>query len=201
VYADRIQIPIAVDRSLDASPEPEPPGHAWLEGLFREHYAGLCSFVYGYLSSDDAAEDLVQDLFVAIWRDPMRWYEAGDALRPLLYVAARNRALDALKHQRVRDRHAVAVAGSESMRAAPAADVVVAHRQVQQALDAAVAALPARAREIYLLSREQGLTYREIAERLGISVKTVETQMSRSLKRLRLDLAIYLSLSLFALVR
>lgn len=176
-----------------------PPRREWLEEIFHEHYGELCSFVAGYLS-DDAAEDLVQDLFVAIWRDPARWLEAGDGLRPLLYVAARNRSLDALRYQRVRTRHA-AQEIAEQAHVAPAAEATVARQEIQRALDAAVAALPARAREIFVLHREQGLTYREIASQLGISIKTVETQMSRSLKRLRHHLAAHLSVLVALLLR
>jgi len=186
---------------MHASADPAFLDDGWLEQLFREHYAPLCAFVYGYVASDDAAEDLVQDLFVAIWRRPERWRGAGDALRPLLYVAARNRAMDALKHQRVRERHATRALAEGADGAMPGADDLLASQQVQRALDAAVAALPERAREIYTLSREHGLTYRQIAERLDISVKTVETHMSRSLKRLRLDLAVYLSLPFALLIR
>ena len=186
---------------MQASAEPVRPDDDWLERLFREHYAALCAFAHGYLASADAAEDLVQDLFVAIWHNPARWREAGDALRPLLYVAARNRALDMLKHQRVRDRHAAGLTLMLEESTPPAADALLAHQEVQQALERAVAALPDRARDIYRLSRDHGLTSRQIAERLGISVKTVETQMGRSLKRLRLALAGFLSVLAAALMR
>jgi RNA polymerase sigma-70 factor (ECF subfamily) len=184
-----------------ASADPARPDDDWLERLFREHYATLCTFAHGYLASDDAAEDLVQDLFVAIWRNPARWRDAGDALRPLLFVAARNRALDLLKHQRVRERHAPSLALVLEESTPPAADALLTHHEVQRALEGAIAALPDRAREIYRLSRGHGLTSRQIAERLGISVKTVETQMGRSLKRLRIALAGYLSVLAATLMR
>lgn len=132
---------------------------------------------------------MVHDVFLAIWRAPERWLEAGDALRPMLYVAARNRALDVLRWRRVRERYAERVALQAA--AAPAdPEEVLAQREIERAFDAAVAGLSARMREIYLLHRLEGLTYREIADRLGISVKTVEVQMGRALKKLREQLAV-----------
>jgi len=172
------------DRSLPAPFDAVSPVHEWIERAFREHYAELCTFVAGLVGSEEGAEDVVQDVFLTIWRAPDRWLEAGDALRPMLFVAARNRALDVLRRRRVRERYVERVA----LRVVPGPagpDEVLAQREIERAFDEAVAGLSARVREIYLLHRMEGLTYREIAERLGISVKTVEAQMGRALKALR----------------
>jgi len=167
---------------------------AWLEQLFREHYAGLCAFVYGYTKSHEVAEDIVQELFLAIWREPDRWTEHG-SVRVLLYTAARNRALDHLRHKRVRAKYAQrTIAESEGSAFAPAADDEVVNKEIREALNAAIDSLPERAREMFRLNRTHGLSYREIAERLDVSIKTVETQMSRSLKKLRAQLAVFLSI-------
>lgn len=169
------------------------PDRVWLEQLFRDHHAELCSFVYGYTSSDDVAEDIVQDLFLSVWQDPERWVKAR-RVRVLLFVAARNRALDYLRHRRVRENHAERVLAEDPNPSIPSADDAFAHKEIQQAIDDAVSRLPERAREIFLMSRSDGLTYREIAERIGISIKTVETHMSRSLRRLREQLIGFLTL-------
>ncbi len=164
----------------------------WLERVFREHYADLSVFVCRYVWSDDAAEDIVQDLFYSIWQDPERWMNAGDALRPLLMVAARNRAIDYLRRRRVGEQHALRVTAERGGDAASTMDAEMLQREIQRDIEKAIAALPERARQIFLLSRRDGLTYREIADRLGLSIKTVETQMTRSLRELRLRLASYL---------
>lgn len=167
----------------------------WFEGVFNEHYNELAAYVRRYVGSDDLADDILQDLFISIWRDLDRWIDAGDALRPLLFVAARNRAFDHLRAVKVRERHARSVVALEDHEAtSPEADDALLQREIQALLDAAVAKLPPRARQIFLLSREEGLTYREIARRLRLSPKTVENQMGIALSRLRSTLTGYLAL-------
>lgn len=167
---------------------------ASIEALFRAHYSRLCDFVNCYVRSPETASDLVQDLFVHLWER----CDAGDV--PLLttaylYTAARNRALKHLRHRRVVARWAERVA-SAPLPTGPQADERLRTREMAEAIRRAIDALPDRCRQIFLLSREKYLSYAEIAEVLGISVKTVETQMWRALKSLRKSLAPYLGLVL-----
>lgn len=177
--------------SRDAAPHARTP-REWLEKVFRDHYAELSVFECRYVGSDEVAEDIVQDLFCAIWRSPERWLNAGDALRPLLLVAARNRALDYLRHQRVGERHSWRFIEGGGGGAASAADAEILQREIERDIEKAIASLPDRVRQVFLLSRRDGLTYREIADRLGLSIKTVESQMTKALRELRLRLAAYL---------
>jgi len=167
---------------------------ASIEALFRAHYSRLCDFVNCYVRSPETASDLIQDLFVHLWER----CDAGDV--PLLttaylYTAARNRALKHLRHRRVVARWAERVA-SAPLPTGPQADERLRTREMAEAIRRAIDALPDRCRQIFLLSREKYLSYAEIAEVLGISVKTVETQMWRALKSLRKSLAPYLGLVL-----
>ncbi len=167
---------------------------ASIEALFRAHYSRLCDFVNCYVRSPETASDLVQDLFVHLWER----CDAGDV--PLLttaylYTAARNRALKHLRHRRVVARWAERVA-SAPLPTGPQADERLRTREMAEASSRAIDALPDRCRQIFLLSREKYLSYAEIAEVLGISVETVETQMWRALKSLRKSLAPYLGLVL-----
>ena len=160
------------------------------ETVFRTHYAALCDFVDGYVRSREAARDIVQDLFVNLW-------ERYDSPNPpplataYLYKAARNRALQHLRHARVVTRHHMRVT-QEPPRSAAAADEEARARDVARAIEEAIDELPERCREVFLLSREQNLTYAQIAETLGISIKTVEAQMWRALKSRRASLAPFL---------
>ncbi len=155
-----------------------------LEKLFKAHYAALVSFAAGMVASTDAAEDLVQEVFLTVWR---RRAEARlDAIpRAYLYKAVRHRALNALRHDRVA-REAV---GQPEHSFVPSVEDDLIRSELEAAVRAAISRLPDRARLMFTLNRYQGLTYAEIAEVTGVSVKTVETQMGRALRALRESLA------------
>jgi len=175
----------------DIGPAPEP---ASFEATFRAHCAGLCEFVYTYVRSREIAQELVQDLFLRLWE-----LQGTPTEPPLtksyLYAAARNRALRYLRHHRVEARWEARAAG-EAEEAAPGADEELRYGEVAEAAARAVESLPERCRLVFTLSRQQHLTYSEIAQTLDISVSTVETQMWRALKILRAKLAPYLLLAI-----
>lgn len=165
-----------------------------LEAAFRTHYTRLRDYVAGYVRSDEVASDIVQDLFVNLWER----YDAGDLplLTPAyLYTAARNRALKYIRHHQVVARWEEQAA-HEPAPTAPRADDDLRTNELATAIRHAIDQLPDRCREIFLMSREHELSYAAIAETLGISIKTVETQMWRALKSLRKNLAPYLVLAL-----
>ena len=153
------------------------------ETLFREHYAGLVRFAEGLLRSRELAEDTVQEVLLNLWRN-RESVRVDDSVKAYLYRAVRNRALNQIRNERVR-REAVPEILRETRGSAEAGDASVLSSEIEQAVRAAVAELPPRCREVFELSRVRGLKYQEIAETLGISVKTVETQMGRALKSLR----------------
>jgi RNA polymerase sigma-19 factor, ECF subfamily len=162
--------------------------------LVRTHYGRLCNFAYRFVGSRDVAEDIVQDVLARLWRNR----EEFDPRDPLayLYQAVRNQAVSYRRQQGVRERWSAHAAdeierrpGEDGLSRVEAADLATA-------LARAVDQLPERCRLIFTMSREQGLSYAEIAKILGISIKTVETQMGRALKALRSRLAGYLALAL-----
>lgn len=168
---------------------------AEFEALFRTHHAGLCDFVYAYVRSHEVARELVQDLFLRLW-------ERADAVpSPItaayLYTAARNRAIRHIRRERVAARWVERqVHDPAPVASSPSADAAVQERELREAIDRIVAGLPERCRLVFTLSRHQHLSNAEIAATLGISVKTVEQQMWRALKVLRVKLAPFLVLLL-----
>jgi RNA polymerase sigma-70 factor (ECF subfamily) len=159
-----------------------------LEVVFRAHYVSMCTVVRRIVFAPDVAEELVQDVFFKLWSKRESIAEI-DALKTYLYRAARNTALNHLRRQKLENAYEEREASKGEPSAVEATDDSAAATDLTVAVQAAIARLPDRCREIFLMSRDGGLTYNEIAKDLGISIKTVETQMGRALKSLRLSLA------------
>lgn len=162
---------------------------AAFEALFRAYAAPLCQFVYRYVACRQVAEDLVQDLFLHIWQQREIW-NVPRSVSSYLYRAARNRALDQLKHENVVERWRDEVYHNSDM-TADSADTLLRTGEVTMHVQTTIASLPERCRIVFILSRWHGLSYREISQVMQISVKTVETQMSRAFDKLRKGLMIY----------
>ncbi len=164
------------------------------EALVREHYERLCNFAFRLLSSREAAEDIVHDVFLQIWRHREQ-FEFHDPLA-YLYRAVRNRAAGLHRHEAMRARVLTGLtpeAGANEPAAASDSAAEQEAHDLAAAVARAVDTLPPRCRLIFTMSREQGLTYAEIAAALELSVKTVEAQMSRAFKLLRPQLVRYLT--------
>jgi RNA polymerase sigma-70 factor (ECF subfamily) len=158
-----------------------------LEIVFKAHYAGMASFVQRFVRSADLAEELVQDVFLKLWAKREQLTEI-ETFRTYLFRAARNTALNHLRRVKLERRWQEEQAVNDEPPTTFAADDETVESEVAAAVKEAIDRLPPRCREIFLLSRDGGLTYAEIARSLDISVKTVETQMGRALKSLRASL-------------
>ena len=156
------------------------------EQLFRFYCQPLVHFVCRYVLETSIAESLVQDVFVAIWAnrsdlDPTR------NVKTYLYTAARNQALKHLRHRHVERRSAADVALGVPPQKTPEDEWK--SKELAAAVDQAIEALPEKTRSVFCMNRFDRLTYAEIAQIQGVSIKTVETQMGRALKFLRDRLA------------
>jgi RNA polymerase sigma-70 factor (ECF subfamily) len=159
------------------------------DSIFRVHYGQLVAFAHGLLRDRAAAEDAAQEVMLELWRrrDELVIQES---LRAYLLRATRNRALNQLRHAKVRRRAEPDLMGEDSVAASGASQLVAG--ELRSAIVAAVAELPPACREVFELSRGHGLRYAEIASTLGISIKTVESQMGKALRHLRDRLAAWL---------
>jgi RNA polymerase sigma-70 factor (ECF subfamily) len=153
---------------------------AAFESLFRAFAPGLCAFVARYVDSQAVAEEIVQDLFLTIWRRRADLV-VEQSVATYLFTAARNRAVNHLRHERVARRWEGSIVGRIESPGASAESELLEMLDLQDGIER----LPARCRLIFTLSRQQGMTYAQIAESLGLSVKTVEVQMGRALRALR----------------
>lgn len=181
------------DGSRAASTGAGGPDHAArVDALFHQYYARLCDFVCGLVDSRDAAEDIVQDVFVRLWGQR----HALDLRNPAayLYHAARNGASSYARGRRTREAW-VERARAEDEGAGDATAEGLEFDELTRAVRAAVADLPERCRLCFTLSRDHGLSYAEVARTLGISTKTVEIQIGRAIKAIRARVLPYLAVA------
>jgi RNA polymerase sigma-70 factor (ECF subfamily) len=151
------------------------------DALFRHYSALVYRFAYSYLKSRPAAEEIVQECFIKIWEKRAQLRD-DLPLKGYLFTTAHHAVLNELR----RDQHHLRLHGQVAAAAGPASVANEVEYQEMEALyQAALERLPPKQREAFLLSRQQGLSYPEIAERQGVSVKTVEAHMMQALKTMR----------------
>ena len=150
-----------------------------MENLFRYHYRPLCIFALHYLKDIDASEDVVQEAFGLLWEK----LSAGEKVvnqKGYLYSIVKNRSLDILR-KRGSVGEAISLDGSVDDIEEP----TVEDAEVEARLWTAIDSLPEKCREIFLMSKRDGLRQEEIASELGISLQTVKNQVSKALKILK----------------
>lgn len=162
------------------------------EAMFRAYVAPLRAFADSYVHACDDAEELVQDVFHALWQHRFT-VEMPHGMGPYLYAAVRNRALNALRSRANERSFQERLAREQDSRddsvETPRAESELTAREFAAAVDRVVAAMPPRCREVFALLRHRHVRYAEAAVILGISPKTVEAHMSRALAILRERLA------------
>ena len=148
--------------------------------LFKRYYRQLCLYAAHYLKGDIAAsEDIVQDCFVKLWQQEAK-RDITDK-RAFLYSTVRNACIDTLRRQHPEMTSIDPSDLEEIISDEEAIDRSEQEAKVWETIDA----LPDRCREVFLMAKRDGMTYNEIAEALNISVKTVEHQISKAMKKLR----------------
>lgn len=153
------------------------------EALFRTYHPLMCAFALRMIGSTDIAEDLVQEVFLYLWRH-RESIQLRTTPRVYLYSALRHGTLRYLRHERVVQRHQAETISIFDRPSRPT-DARLLSAETRALVRAAIGRLPERCRLVYTLHREQGLTYSEIAEVMQTSPKTVDVQMGRALKALR----------------
>ncbi|MFY0600956.1 MAG: RNA polymerase sigma-70 factor [Cyclobacteriaceae bacterium] len=160
------------------------------ELLFRTHYASLVSFSVSYVGEPETAEEIVQDVFLNIWSKSEN-LNIQTSIKSYLFGAVRNASLNFLKHQKVEKAYA-----EEQFTRLDKSDETnhLELDELKEKISLALDKIPEKCREIFELSRFEGKRYKEIAEELNISLKTVENQMGKALKIMRQELGDYLPL-------
>lgn len=156
------------------------------EEIFKLHYRGLCRIANKVLDDRAAAEDVVQDVFLKLWikREDISVIQS---IKSYLYKSTLNASLNYLSRRkrtiRLHDRELVEASEAEGIQS----------KELDSHIDQAINRLPPKCKTIFVLSRQEGMKYQQIADHLGISVKTVENQMGKALQMLRERLKPFLS--------
>jgi len=160
------------------------------EQVFKTHFKRLHAYAFTILRDEVEAEEMVQQVFFKLWERNENLTLTG-SVSAYLYRAVHNESLNYLKHQKVRSNHQLHVAYSMKNEVEHPAKKVMAG-ELEKKIHTALNELPEQCRTIFQMSRFDELKYREIADKLGISVKTVENQMGKALKLLREKLVDFL---------
>ncbi|GAB4245263.1 MAG: RNA polymerase sigma-70 factor [Ekhidna sp.] len=160
------------------------PNH--FEITYKRYFTMLVGFAFQYVEDGDVAEDIVQEVFSKIWNQANE-IDIRTNEKSYLFGAVRNACLNHIRHEKVKEAHA-----SETKHEVIEGVAFLEMEELQEKVDRALAELPEKRRQIFEMSRFEGKKYHEIATELNISVKTVETQMSRALKVMREMLGSYL---------
>ena len=161
------------------------------EYLFDTYFEMLVDYAIRLIHNEAVAKDMVQTVFVKLY-DGRANLSTQSSLRYYLYKAVYHQCLNELRHQRISADYLEAGDGEFYQREVlqtPDEEMLLQSKEVSRFIQEAVRTLPDRCREVYLLKFAEGLHNKEVAERLGISAKTVEAQTTKALSHLRSELA------------
>lgn len=150
---------------------------------FDSYYSGLCYYSDKFIHDSDESRSLVQQVFVDLWINRNKLV-IQQSLKAYLFKAVRNSSLDYLKHRIVENKYLK----ETTYEPAVFDSDLIEEAELNARINSAIEELPEKCREIFVLCRFEELRYGEIAQRLGISIKTVEMQMGIALKKLRTKL-------------
>lgn len=160
------------------------------ELLFKDLFKPLCGFSMKYIGEMEEAKSLVHEVFISLW-EKFETLPEDTNYRSYLYTAVRNRSLNYIRdRKKLVGLEDISEQGTEETNAFEV-------RELEKEIELAINTLPEKCRMVFEMSRYEELKYAEIAQKMNISVKTVEAQMSKALSVLRQALAKYLSILFF----
>ena len=173
--------------------------------IYSTYFTKMIRFSQAYVIAEEDAENIVQDIFLYLWEHP-EVFKTIDNMDAFLFTLVKNRCLNFLKHSLYVNEKKSSIQTVEELEMQMNLyslqqfdESFLTISDVVNLINEVIDKLPERCKEIFILSRMEGLKYKEIAERLNISVNTVENQMSIALRKLKIELKDYLPLLLFIL--
>jgi len=153
------------------------------ETLFRSYYESLCRYAYRFVENMETAEEIVQDLFYVLWKEREN-IQIFTTVEGYLYRSVRNKSLQYIEKVKVREEYCNMITGNSDIETYTPQEELE-YKELEQHLEEALNRLPERRQKIFRMNRMEGKKYNEIASELNISVKTVESEISKSLRELR----------------
>lgn len=166
------------------------------ERLFKDHNQGLSNLAYNLVRDQDAAKDIVQEVFLKLWNNRER-VDLGAQIKHYLFKATAHTSLNYLRSAKKKIK-LDDLTSLQNLEAAPGREEI-GYKELELRAREAIDRLPPKCKAIYLLSRHEGLKYQDIAGALDLSIKTVENQMGIALEKLRKDLKPFLTIDLLTI--
>jgi RNA polymerase sigma-70 factor (ECF subfamily) len=159
--------------------------------VFYAHYEGLCLYAKSYVKKEELAEEVVSDVFVKLWKKRQLLNQIK-YLDKYLYTATRNQAINYLKNKQNTKFAPIEESSLDHSIYAHNPEHILMLEELKKVLDNAIEQLPPVCQTTFKLVREKGLTYKQAADHLKVSVFTVQTQISRAIRKLRQQMNAYL---------
>ena len=160
------------------------------ENIFRQYYLPLYIYALSITHKQEIAEEVVQDLFYTWWRDREKM-QITHSLKSYLYTAVKNKSLQHIKHNNVREQYRKMVLHIKHNTQSTTPQQELEQQELETILNNALSKLPERQLMIFTLHRFEAKKYKEIAEMLSLSVKTIEAEMSKVYQTLRKEVGKY----------
>lgn len=159
------------------------------EQLFKAHFTHLCNFAHQYVPDQDSARDITQKVFINLW-EKREQMDPEKSIRSYLFTSVRNRCLNYIRDQKKYRSNVLDVEINDIEFAFEEDHMAV--EELKAKIESILSTLPDKCREVFEMSRYKSMKYKEIAEEMEVSVKTVEAHMSKALKSLRDNLEDYI---------
>ena len=168
------------------------------EELFKENFSQLCGFAQSYIYDLDSSKEIVQDVFINLWQKKES-IDLSKSIKSYLYTSVKNRCLNYIRDNK-KFRSKVLDVDIADYDYSFDSDFLV-ENELQTKITDILNSLPKKCKQVFELSRYENLKNKEIAEKLDISVKTVEAQMTKALKIFKENLKDYLIILILILLK
>ena len=163
------------------------------EELFRRYYFPLCCYAAGITGRMEVAEEIVEELFYVLWKDREQ-LQIFQSVKNYLYRATRNQSIQYCEHEEVKERYRESVLTASSSEQVTDPHQQMEYEELQKLINNTLEKLPERRMQIFKMHRTEGKKYAEIAVQLSLSVKTVEAEMTKTLRTLRKEIENYIQM-------